>query len=174
MAYSQTQQRALAAIYRGDDDSVAWLQAYGATAVVVSSPASKVYWKPYAHPEIFEGVLPVLWSEEGVTVYRVPRGSRLPETVLSWRSRNRFQVSAASAPGEAISIPVSYHPGWHAEIDGRAAAVDRDPLGMIRVRPPHAGIVTVEMHYDGGWVLRLCGWVSLGALLFAAIVVVRR
>ena len=41
-------------------------------AVAVSGPRSQQYWKPYTHAAKFEGVLPVLWSEDDVTIYRVP------------------------------------------------------------------------------------------------------
>ncbi len=174
MAYSQTQQRALTAIYRGDDDPLLWLQIYDASAVVVSGPESKEYWKQFAQPAMFEGVLPVLWREDGVTAYRVPQRSILPETVLTWKSHNHFQLRTLAPPGHAISVPVSYHPGWKAAIEGRPLAVDRDTHGLISLRPTQSGPLTVDLRYDGGWELRLCGWLSLGALLVAATLVVRR
>lgn len=80
MAYSAAQQRGVAAIYNGGDPpsqdarvSLAWLQAFGAGAVAVSGPKSAEFWKPYAHPTKFEGVLPVLWRGDDVTIYRVPQ-----------------------------------------------------------------------------------------------------
>ncbi|MEO8368456.1 MAG: hypothetical protein ABI806_04595 [Candidatus Solibacter sp.] len=170
MAYNGAHQRALASIYRGDARSLLLLEAYGVRAVVVSGPESKEYWKPFAHPSMFEGGLPVLWSEEGVTAYRVPRDP----PPLTWKSRNHFQVRVEGSRDEAISIPVSYHAGWHAEIAGHSVAVTRDAFGLMSVRLEESGVVTVELRYDGGWELRLCGWLSLGALLVAAALVVRR
>ena len=65
MAYNPVQQRAVAAIWNGgaspEEDakvSLAYLQAYGAGAIAVSGPKSAEFWKPYAHPTKFEGVLP--------------------------------------------------------------------------------------------------------------------
>src|SRR6185369_6146840 len=71
VAYSQVQQSAMTAVYNGDTKP---LKAYGAAAVAVSGSGSQEYWKPYAYPEKFDA-LPVLWSEDGVTVYRVPQRS---------------------------------------------------------------------------------------------------
>jgi hypothetical protein len=196
MAYSQTQQRAMTAIYEEDARvSLAWLKAYGAAAVVVSGPASREQWKPFAQPEKFEGLLPPLWSEDGVTVYRVPQRTAslahvIPETALvkrapaeldryvaalddpalppaafEWRSRNQVRLQAVTEPGQAISVQVSYHPGWHAMINGRAATVERDGLGLIWLRPERSGAATIDLHYDGGWELRICWWMSVAAML---------
>jgi hypothetical protein len=105
LAYSRVQQRAMKIVYEGQrgvgDDprvSLAWLQAFGATAVVVPGPSSREFWKPFVHTDKFDGVLPVLWKEEGVTAYRVPQRTaslahvvpegmlvRRPETASLWR-----------------------------------------------------------------------------------------
>jgi hypothetical protein len=219
MAYSQIQQRAMTAIY--DDASIAWLKAYGASAVVVPGPGSREFWKPFAHPEKFDGVLPSLGSEDGVTIYRVPQrslslahvvpesalvmqtpmqapiqtpmpsaGTQLgrykldryiaalddaafPEAPLQWQGRNRMRIRAVAKPGQVISIQVSYHPGWHARIDGRPAAVHADGLGLMWLRPEPNGASSVEMDYDGGWELRLCRWLSLVGILVAAVCLLR-
>jgi hypothetical protein len=78
-ALNPVQQRAVDAVYNGgatpEEDarvSPPWLKAYGVGAIAVSGPRSQEYWKPYAHPAKFEGVLPVLWRADDVTLYRVP------------------------------------------------------------------------------------------------------
>ena len=70
IAYNHTQQRGLEAIYKGGDTaerdarvSLAWLKAFGAGAVAISSPDSEEFWKGFAHPSKFDGVLQTLWSE---------------------------------------------------------------------------------------------------------------
>lgn len=65
-------------ILAGADGAVArdWLRVYGCDAVIVSGPASREQFKPYAYPRKFDGVLPVLWRESDVTIYAVPRRSR--------------------------------------------------------------------------------------------------
>jgi hypothetical protein len=216
MAYSQLQQRAMTAVYRSGETpeenariSLAWLKAYGAAAVVVSGPASREVWKPFARPYKFDGRLPALWTEEGVTAYRVsdrtislahvvPRDAlvnrapadaadiaqldrynaalddpALPDATFEWRGRNRIAIHAVIAPGQAISVQVSYHPGWHATIDGRPADVHRDGLGLMWLRPERPGAAQIDMRYDGGWELRLCRWLGVAAILAAIFFVAR-
>jgi hypothetical protein len=60
---------------RGAEFSLLWLKAFGVHAVAVPGPNSHEYWKPFAHPKKFEGVLPVLWRDDDVTIYRVPQSS---------------------------------------------------------------------------------------------------
>lgn len=60
---------------RDGDISILWLKALGAHAIAVPGPLSEEYYKPFAHPEKFEGKLPVLWSEAGDTIYGVPARS---------------------------------------------------------------------------------------------------
>ena len=192
MAYSQVQQRALIAIHNGDARaSVAWLKAYGVAAVAVSGVDSGR----------FRGLLPELWSEEGMTVYRVPQRSLslahvvpqaalvsgsldlgpynaaleggLPEAWLEWIGRNRIRIRALTTSGQVISIQASYHPGWHAVINGQPASVNRDALGMMWVPPAQPGPALVEMHYDGGWEFRICRCLSLAALLAATFFLAR-
>jgi hypothetical protein len=58
----------------GDQDaaaSILWLKAFGAQALTVPGPQSPEYWKPFADPRKFEGVLPVLWRERDTAIYRV-------------------------------------------------------------------------------------------------------
>jgi hypothetical protein len=207
-AYSQIQQRAVAGIYNGNDNperdalvSLAWLKAFGAGAVAVSGPASKEFWKPFAHPGKFEGVLPVLWREDDVTIYRVPqrtsslahiipenavvartpRGqtdvaplapyiaalddTTLPEAGLQWKGPNRLEIDTTAAPAQAVSIQVSYHPGWHATVNGQRRAIQRDGLGLMWLRPELSGLCHIVLEYDGGWELRFCRMLSAAAFL---------
>jgi hypothetical protein len=52
-----------------------WLQALGVHAISVPGPGSAEYYKPFANPRKFEGVLPVLWREGDDTIYAVPARS---------------------------------------------------------------------------------------------------
>jgi prepilin-type N-terminal cleavage/methylation domain-containing protein len=40
--------------------------------IAISGKDSKEYWHGFTHPGKFEGVLPALWGDGGVTIYRVP------------------------------------------------------------------------------------------------------
>ncbi|HME09165.1 MAG TPA: hypothetical protein VKG25_19055, partial [Bryobacteraceae bacterium] len=73
VASNRAQQTAFRQILNGTSEvALAWLRAYGVGAVVVSDAKSAEYWKPFSQPAKFEGLLPVLWRSEGVTIYRVP------------------------------------------------------------------------------------------------------
>jgi hypothetical protein len=212
-AYNEAQQRGLAAIYNGGDTpqqdarvALAWLQAYGVGAIAVSGPDSQEYWKPFIHPAKFEGLLPTLWKDSGVTIYRVPQRtvslahvvsataivSRTPAgprdideverfvaaledparagADLDWAGPNRIRIRATVSAGQAISVQVSYHPGWHATAGGRPVEVRRDGLGLMWLRPDCRGLCEIQLDYDGGWELRLCrylGFAAIGVMLVA-------
>ena len=53
--------------------SLLWLQAYGVHAISVSGPGSGEWYKPFANPRKFDGMLPVLWRDGGDVVYQVPQ-----------------------------------------------------------------------------------------------------
>ncbi len=48
-----------------------WLKALGVQAVGTSGTGSTEAFKPFKHPQKFEGVLPVLWRDGGDVLYRV-------------------------------------------------------------------------------------------------------
>jgi len=210
-ADSQIQQRAVAAVYNGggtaEQDTragLAWLKAFGAGALVVSGPQSEEFWKPFAHPAEFERVLPVLWREDDVTIYRIPqrtaslahvvpeaaivtgtpRNARdigameaydaalddpdLPAARLEWEDRSRMRIATSAGPGQALSIQVSYHPGWRATVNGRASEIERDGLGLMWLRPECRGRCDVALEYDGGWEPRISRFLSFATLLALA------
>jgi hypothetical protein len=121
VAYNQVQQRAIQGIYNGgetaDEDarvSIAWSKAFGTGAIVVSGPKSQETWKRFTHPTKFEGLLPALWSEDDVTVYRVPLATEsfahiVPESALVRRrpssSRDTKEVERYVTSLEDESLP---------------------------------------------------------------------
>jgi hypothetical protein len=211
IAYNGAEQRGLDAIYNGGGDaardarvSLAWLQAFGAGAVAVSSSDSEEYWKGFAHPAKFDGLLEKLWSEGGVTIYRVPQASAslahvipesavirrapktdddianletfntavtdqtLPAAEMRWTGRNHIRISASPSNGQALSIQVSYHPGWHATVNGRSARLEKDGIGLMWLRPSCNGACDVQLDYNGGFEWIACRLLTAGALCLAA------
>ena len=194
IAVNPIQQRGFREIYNGDAQvALPWLKAFGVGAVAVSGPHSSEFWKAFHHPEKFEGVLPVLWREDDVTIYRVPQRSTslahvIPESALAsgpdameqyvaalddpslplgeleWQGRNHIRVKTAASPGQALSIQVTYHPGWHAKVNGQARQIRQDGLGLMWIHPECNGACNVELDYDGGWELRLCRYLSFAAI----------
>jgi hypothetical protein len=76
---------------RDAEISLLWLKALGARAISVPGPSSPEYYKPFANPRKFEGVLPVLWQEGDDTVYGIP-------------SRND-SLAYVMAPGDLVHDP---------------------------------------------------------------------
>jgi hypothetical protein len=207
MAYSQIQQTGVDSVYAGTErEALAWLKAFGVGAAGISSPDSQEYWKGFSQPAKFEGSLPVLWRDSGVTIYKIPQRTSslahvVPESALvvhppadradiaeierynaalddpslptpefRWEGRNRMRIRATAAPGQAISLQVSYHPGWHARAGGQDRALNRDGLGLMWLRPGCAGPCEIVLDYDGGAELRICRWISYAAI--AALILV--
>jgi hypothetical protein len=212
VAYNQSQQRALEGIYNGGDTapedarvSLAWLKAFGTGAIAVSGPKSQEVWKAFAHPTKFDGLLPVLWSADDVTIYRVPLKAEslahvvpvsalvrrapasardigetqkyvaalddesLPKAEFQWQGSNRIHILATAWPGQAVSVQVTHHPGWHAKANGASRPVAADGLGLMWLQPGCNGLCDVQLDYDGGAELRICHLLSIVAL--AALVV---
>ena len=201
MAYSQIQQAGVDSAYAGAArEAVAWLKAFGVGAVGISGPDSQEYWKGFFQPAKFEHLLPVLWRDSGVTIYKIPQRTSslahvVPESALvihapagrseiaeierydaalddastptaefRWEGTNRMRIQAVARPEEAVSIQVSYHPGWHARVGGQDRKLRRDGLGLMWLRPGCAGPCEIELDYDGGAELRVCRWISYAAI----------
>jgi hypothetical protein len=84
----------------------------------------------------------------------------LPGTSFDWEERNRIRIRTTVAAGQALSVQETYHPGWHASVDGKSQEIFKDGLGLMWLRPACSGSCEVVLDYDGGWELRLCRWLS--------------
>lgn len=108
VAYNQVQQRAIAAVYHGGDTpekdarvSITWLKAFGTGAIAVAGPKSSEVWHSFGNATKFDGRLPVLWSEDDVTIYRVPlRAESLAHVV----SESALVRRAPSGPGDTEEL----------------------------------------------------------------------
>ena len=187
---------------RDAEISLLWLKALGAHAISVPGPHSAEYYKPFANPRKFEGVLPMLWREGDDTVYDVPVRSSslahvvpesavvrhppvngldtgelehyvkaledpaLPEAPLVWRDRHTADIQAQVQPGQAVSVQVTYHPGWRASVNGVAQSVKKDGLGFLLLEPACQGRCEITLAYDGGIEWRVTCLASLVAMAF--------
>jgi len=192
MAYNMQQQRASWAVQGGDTHTaLTWLKAFGVAAICVSGPKSPEFWKTYGHPERFEG-LPVLWREEDTTIYSNPGtsaslahsapasaivrdardfrnieryvNSLQDDASLRWRGNNEFAVQAPASAGRALSVQVSWSPGWHATVNGKALRIQKDGIGLMWFDPQCSGPCAIDVKYDGGWQLRILRWLSFAAM----------
>jgi hypothetical protein len=207
VAYNRVQQIAKEGMYNGGDTaeedarvSIAWLKAFGTGAIAVSGPKSQEFWKKFTHPTKFEGRLPVLWSADDVTIYRVPlrtdslahivpesalvrrapfsaadtgeaqkyvsalEDESLPKAEFRWQGANRIHIRTTAWPGQALSVQVTHHPGWHAMVNGVSRQTKADGLGLMWLEPGCNGPCDVQLEYNGGAELRICHLLSTVAL----------
>jgi hypothetical protein len=133
---------------RDGEIAALWLKALGAHAVSVPGPKSEESYKPFANPNKFEGLLPVLWREGGDAIYGVPA-----------RSASLAHVMAA---GEVVHDP-PVNGLDTPELERYAAALDSPayPEAAWRWTSRHSAVidatiapgqvVSVQTTYHPGW-----------------------
>ncbi len=133
---------------RDADISILWLKAYGASAVGVTGPKSSEPYKPFAHPEKFEGVLPAVWREGDDAVYAIPRRSASPAQVI------KASDVIMRAPVNGLDIE---------PIEPYVKALDNPQLplaefhwtnnheALIRTDIAADQLLSVQMMFDSGW-----------------------
>jgi hypothetical protein len=97
----------------------------------------------------------------------------LPAADFHWAGPNSIQIRTMAGAGQAISVQVSYHPGWHAKSGNRMIEVRRDGLGLMWLRPECSGLCEIQLDYDGGWQLRVCRYISFTAMAVLLMLILR-
>ncbi len=85
----------------------------------------------------------------------------LPLASWEWRNAHSAAIRADIAPGQVISVQVTYDPGWRATIDGREQRLHGDGIGLMVIEPDRAGPSEIELTYDGGVEGKATRWLSL-------------
>ena len=88
----------------------------------------------------------------------------LPAAEFQWQGENQIHIRTKASPGQVITVQVTHHPGWHAKANGAARQIHADGLGLMWIQPGCNGSCDVQLEYDGGAELRICHWLSIGAL----------
>ena len=94
----------------------------------------------------------------------------LPEAAFVWQDRHSARIQTQLQPGQAVSVQVTYTPGWHAMVNGAPQRVGHDGLGAILLEPECRGACEITLVYDGGieWraacVASLCGLVLVAGV----------
>jgi hypothetical protein len=88
----------------------------------------------------------------------------LPTAESRWEDRNRIHISTVAWPGQAVSVQVTHHPGWHAKANGISRQIKADGLGLMWLQAGCNGPCDVQLEYDGGTELRICRLLSAVAL----------
>jgi hypothetical protein len=160
-APNPTQQLGMRAMFDGGETpeqdarvSLAWLKAFGVGAIAINGPDSGGFWLPYVHPKKFDGVLPVLRNESGVTFYRVPQRSPslahvIPESALvrtTPRSGPEIgEIERYDAALEDPSLPLAMF-----EWSGR------NRIRIVADSSP-GQVVSVQVSYHPGWHAKSAG-----------------
>ncbi len=95
-----------------------------------------------------------------------------PETSkakLRWTTRHSAEITASMQPDEIVSVQETFHPGWHATVNGSARRMFADRLGLMAIEPKCDGACAIELTYDGGAEMRVAKWLSALSLLAALI-----
>jgi hypothetical protein len=117
---------------------IAWLQAAGADAILVSQAPSQEVFHEYAAPSKFAGLLPVIYdSRHGDTIYRVPR-----------RSAAHARVVETSRMDALPEIPVTNYDG--PQIEQYADAVERGPDAPVDMQWQGTDAIEFQARFDEG------------------------
>jgi hypothetical protein len=141
--YTDANAGARAAVY-----SIFWLKAFGAQAVAVSGPESSQHYKPFAHPNKFDGVLPLLWREAGDSIYEVPaRSPSLAHVIpagamVERRPAHGLDTAPAEAYVRALDDASSPPAAWEWKSMSEAAIHTVVSAGQV---------IAVQETYAPGW-----------------------
>jgi hypothetical protein len=95
----------------------------------------------------------------------------LPSVEMAWQNRHHAVLAADLQKDQLLLVQVTYHPGWHARVNGAARPVSKDPIGLVLIAPQCAGRCVVDLEYgDDAEMLaaRVISWMALaGGLLWA-------
>jgi hypothetical protein len=155
----------------------------GRLAVLWSEDDVTIYGVPL-RTESFAHVVP-----ESALIRRVPSGpgdteelekyvaalddASLPKAEFQWQAENRIHIRTMAWPGQAVSVQVASHPGWHAKANGASRQIKSDGLGMMWILPGCSGACDLQLEYNGGAELRIFHLLSAVALTALIVFVVR-
>jgi uncharacterized membrane protein YfhO len=97
-----------------------------------------------------------------------------PPATWTWEGNNKAAIQARLQPGEVISIQITYHPGWHAHVNGSKRELRPAGIGLMSVDAGCSGVCRIVLEYDGGAELRTCRATSAGFSALLMIIFVRR
>jgi hypothetical protein len=88
-----------------------------------------------------------------------------PLADFTWLNAHQARVVANLSEGQALSVQISHHPGWHARVGGQSRRVYGDGLGLMVIEPECAGHCVVDLTYDGGLEMTIARIISYSTVL---------
>lgn len=95
------------------------------------------------------------------------------EADWQWKNWHSGTLHATVQPGQAISLQVTYNPGWHAVANGVTQKTRADGLDLLVIEPQCRGACTIDVSYDGGFELRASIAASIAAMLLSLGLIIR-
>jgi len=92
----------------------------------------------------------------------------LPTVDIAWQNRHHAVLTADLQKDQLLLVQVTYHPGWHARVNGAARPVSKDPIGLMLIAPQCSGRCVVDLEYsDDAEMLaaRIISWTALAGCL---------
>jgi hypothetical protein len=100
-----------------------------------------------------------------------------PPAEMNWTNRHHAVITAHLQSGQLLLVQVTYHPAWHALVNGATRRVTRDPIGLTLIEPECAGRCTVDLDYGYDaerLITTLISWTALiGALAWIVVPIAR-
>jgi len=183
---------------RAAEIDATWFRAYGVEAVAVADPEKRdpTFNRPEIFPSAFpeamhDGRNAVYWvpGHNSSLAHVVERGDLVRDAPyngldigqaghfadalstpasFTWTSRHSAEIHGMVAPGQLISVQITYHPGWHAMANGKTCRLFGDRLSQLVIEPECNGRCLVHLNYDGGLemrVARILSWSSIAGCL---------
>lgn len=96
---------------------------------------------------------------------------------MRWTNRHHAVITADLRSGQLLLVQVTYHPAWHAHVNGADRRVKKDPIGLMLIDPQCTGRCAVDLDYGYDaerFVTTLISWLALiGSLAWIIIATMR-
>jgi hypothetical protein len=74
--------------------------------------------------------------------------SEVPPAGMTWVNRHHAVITADLRGGQLLLVQVTYHPAWHARVNGAPGRVTKDPIGLMLIDPGCTGRCVVDLDYE--------------------------
>lgn len=148
----------LPVLWREGDDTIYSVPARTTSLAHVMAPGALVRDQP-------ENGLDTAQIERYVKALEDPS---YPEAGWRWNDRHSATIHAQIGADQVVSTQITYHPGWHAAVNGAPQQTFADGLGFLVVKPACQGACELSLWYDGGIEWRATRLASGSVMLLAA------
>lgn len=131
--------------------AIAWMQALGADAAIVTDSRSQEIFHDWQNPKKFQGVLPVAWDDgSGTVVYKVPR--RYPAIARVVESRRLESLVPPSLPSDYDKVR-AYADTLEQGPDSPVETHWDNPDNLrIRAEVKPGQSIVAQISYDPAWI----------------------